>query len=436
MGNRELVMELLSFVDLFFILEAPAKRNEEKEECESAGFELFSFCKGSGVEVFVKRDIVGLVSLVRHNEWSTVVRYNTAKGEEKLFGGVYLRPGEKKEEAMEKLESLNDCDIIAGDLNARHPRWGSKGGDNHKNTYGYAVNDYANNHGYRIDAPEIPTFRDISVIDICLKKGTERLTWTDKTALEHEGIIARLDMEIPWNYIEPQIAWKKVDWKEMEHRLGEICKERGGWDDITALVNEQPRKRRFRGKDEWYKEEIAQLAADTKFLRRGGRKEEWSLARNVLRNRLIQGRYDNLKNKLSKAKYPEIFHMVKDLEGRRSVPPIKDKDGQPRYKHEEISDIIAKQIESDEPREWSNVEVNITVDAQELRKGLDRSLGNTAGGYDVISYPVLRFWFKQQEKHMVDTMNHLIRYGEPMWHKARTVLIQKAGKDDYQMAKS
>ena len=59
LGNRELVMELLSFVDLFFILEAPAKRNEEKEECERAGFELFSICKGSGVEVFVKTDIVG-----------------------------------------------------------------------------------------------------------------------------------------------------------------------------------------------------------------------------------------------------------------------------------------------------------------------------------------------------------------------------------------
>jgi len=128
LGNRELGMELLSFVDLFFILKAPAKRNDEKEECERAGFELLSFCKGSGVEVLVKTDIVGLVSLVRHNELSTVVRYNNAKGEEKLFGGVYLRPGKKKEEAMEKLDSLNDCDIIVGDLNARHPRWGSGGG--------------------------------------------------------------------------------------------------------------------------------------------------------------------------------------------------------------------------------------------------------------------------------------------------------------------
>jgi len=235
----------------------------------------------------------------------------------------------------------------------------------------------------------VPTFRDISVIDICLKKGNERSTWTDKAALEHQGIITRLDMEIPRNNIEPQIAWKKVDWREMENQLKTISDNGGGWDDITELVDRQPRKRRFRGKDEWYNEEIARMAADTKFLRRSGRKEEWSLARKVLRNRLIQGKYDNLKNKLSQAKDPEIFRMIKSLEGRRSIPPIKDRDGQIKYCHEDISDIIAEQIESDKPREWSNIEVDITVNALELKKGLDRSPGNTAGGYDGIRYPFL-----------------------------------------------
>ena len=180
------------------------------------GFELFSFCKGSGVEVLVKMDIVGLVSLVRHNEWSTVVRYNNGKWEEKLFGGVYVRPGEKKEEVMEKLESWNECDMIAGDLNARQPVWVSGGGDNHKNTYGYAVNDYDNNHGYLIDIPNMPRFRDITVIDICLKKGNEESRWTDKAPLENQGIITRMDMNIPRNYKEPKIAWKKVDWKEVD----------------------------------------------------------------------------------------------------------------------------------------------------------------------------------------------------------------------------
>jgi len=64
------------------------------------------------------------------------VRYRTNKGEDKLFGGVYLTPGGRKEEAMDKLNSMDDCDTIAGDLNARHPRWGAMGGDNNTNTYG------------------------------------------------------------------------------------------------------------------------------------------------------------------------------------------------------------------------------------------------------------------------------------------------------------
>ena len=126
-----------------------------------------------------------------------MVRYSTADGGTSLFGGVYLRPGERKGEATEKLESLNDCDIIADDLNTRHPEWGAKSGDNHKNTYGYAVYDYAKDHGYQIDAPETPTFRDISVIDICMKKSGEKSTWTDKVALEHQGIIMRLNMSVP-----------------------------------------------------------------------------------------------------------------------------------------------------------------------------------------------------------------------------------------------
>jgi len=122
--------------------------------------------------------------------------------------------------------------------------------------------------------------------------------------------------------------------------------------------------------------------------------------------------------------------------GRTKIDPlIKDIDGQPRYTHDEIRDIIAKQIESDKPKEWSNIEVDKTVDIQELRDGLNTLPANTAGGYDGISYPFLRFWMKHQEQHMVETTNHLIRFGERKWHEARTVLIQKAGKDDYHMAK-
>jgi len=109
----------------------------------------------------------------------------------------------------------------------------------------------------------------------------------------------------------------------MEREMEEICNKGGNWDDNTEVVEKQPRKTRFRGKDEWYKEELAQMAADTRFLRRSKKREEWSLARKVLRNRLIQGRYENLKIKQNKAKDPEIFRMIKNLEGRKSIPPIR-----------------------------------------------------------------------------------------------------------------
>jgi len=36
---------------------------------------------------------------------------------------------------------------------------------------------------------------------------------------------------------------------------------------------------------------------------------------------------------------------------------------------------------------------------------------------------------------MVETTNHLIKYGNQEWHEAITVLIEEAGKDDYPIVK-
>jgi len=141
LGNLELLTDKLSFVDIFFVLEPPAYRNEEKQECEKAGFELFSLCKRSRIEVFVKRDIVGLVSFVKLDMWSVVIGYETEGGEKKMFGGIYLSPGEKKKDTIDKLNTMNKCDIFAGELNARNIRWGSNGVDEQTNTDGYAVNE-------------------------------------------------------------------------------------------------------------------------------------------------------------------------------------------------------------------------------------------------------------------------------------------------------
>jgi len=76
----------------FFILEPSVKRSGRFVEHERDEFELFSFVKESGVEVFVRTGIVGLMSMVRHDEISAIMEFVDGRGCRREFGGVYLSP--------------------------------------------------------------------------------------------------------------------------------------------------------------------------------------------------------------------------------------------------------------------------------------------------------------------------------------------------------
>src|SRR5437879_33951 len=91
-GNRTVGMEMFSFVDVFFIVDPTIGVGRSFISGEGNGFDLFSFCKGSGVEVFVRREVVGLFSLVWHDDFMVVLEYRNERGERKRLGGVYLRP--------------------------------------------------------------------------------------------------------------------------------------------------------------------------------------------------------------------------------------------------------------------------------------------------------------------------------------------------------
>ena len=55
--------------------------------------ELISFVKGSGVEVYVKRDWLGLVTVEQQNEWNVVLSYKeVGKKDRTRMVGVYLKP--------------------------------------------------------------------------------------------------------------------------------------------------------------------------------------------------------------------------------------------------------------------------------------------------------------------------------------------------------
>lgn len=95
-------------------------------EHEREEFKLFSFVKGSGVEVFVRMGIVGLMSMVRHDEISAVMEFMDGGGCRREFGGEYLSPEKGMGVAVEWLERLKSCNVLVGDFNVRHRVWGEK----------------------------------------------------------------------------------------------------------------------------------------------------------------------------------------------------------------------------------------------------------------------------------------------------------------------
>jgi len=169
-GNRNMVIDVLFFVDIFVFVDGPVRRDGEFVEYENEKYELISFVKGSGVEVFVKKGLVGWVEVEEHDEWMVIL-----KGKEKdhvgmirsvRIGGTYIRPDRGVAEINLGMGKLERCDIIMGDFNARNQRWGTMSGDTTINEYGRRLSKWMDNNDFEVVQHNKVTFRTISTIDL------------------------------------------------------------------------------------------------------------------------------------------------------------------------------------------------------------------------------------------------------------------------------
>ena len=433
-GNRDMVFDVFSFVDIIFILDSPYDRGRGYVQAESGDFELFSFVEGSGIEVYVRSGITGWVEVVKHGEAYVVIEVEAQGGEKQRIGGVYFRPERGVASVERMVEGLEACDMITGDFNARHEVWGKRAGDNRRNPYGPFINRWTTRYGFIPMIHESPTFRSSSVIDLTFTKGKEtRVMLKDELGLEHCAQVIRLNIWPPENVPQARIAWKQVDWKKMEKDLEGVNQ----WEDIRLIMKELPRSKGKGGKCKWWTEQLEAMSKDVKNLRRSGNKESWKLARRVFRATLIQKRYDSIKENLSKIKDADMFKHIRDLETKRTLPPMDDGEGNIVHEFHGICDLIAQQLDPVEKREERVVE-NIEIEASmdELKEGLETSPRNTASGVDQVSYPMLRFWFRKDPENMLRIANDMLRSDEEEWHTAETVLIPKGDKERYNVVKS
>lgn len=122
-GNRAVVMDVFSFVDVIFIIDPPLGVDGCVVPHESGcGKDLFSFVAGSGVEIFVRSALVGLFDVCEHSVDGASIGL-VCGGERIVMRGVYVRPGRTRSDWDGFAEKLAKCDMIFGDFNARHRDW-------------------------------------------------------------------------------------------------------------------------------------------------------------------------------------------------------------------------------------------------------------------------------------------------------------------------
>ena len=440
-GNRNMVLDDLRFVDVFFILDCPTNDRGEYVDHENHEYELVSSVENGDVEVYIRTSMIGWFAIESHKKESVIIRYEEeGTGKVKRIGAVYIRPLREATEMEKRIEELTVCDLIIGDLNARNPIWGREANDEGTNAYGRKLQQWIDKENRVVARNKEKTFRQTSVLDITIyKKGEETpiRQLTDKCGLEHIGQLVRLKVEVPKNLKKKNVAWKKVDWKVMEEDLKKlkIGKEEG-WESLKEKMEKLPKSKERKGESSWWTDEIERMAKDVGKMRREG-KEGWKIARKVFRNTIITKRYEKMKEDLGNMKDPLIFRAIKQLEGRRAIPPITKNDGNKIFEHEEISDLIAQQLNpiekiSDDIEE--NCEVDITED--EIDYGIKTSPSNTATGIDGISYPMIRFWRRKEREGCGRAIRIWATEGCEDWKRAEPVLIRKGDKERYDVVKS
>jgi len=375
----------------------------------------------------------------QHNEWNVVLSYKEVGKEDRTrMAGVYLKPNRSIVYLRKGMKDLENCDIIMGDLNARHPLWEGRAGDNGINQHRRMIRSWTEDNGFDALEHDHKTFRTVSVINLTLYKrnGTIlKVQLIDKMGLEHCGQVVRKCLEEPVGLMEKGIARRKVDWKDMEEKLKDLKEDgEGGWEGLKRIVEGLIKTKGGVRNNDWSNEELENMAKDMKKLRREG-SEDRKLVQKVFRNRLLQERYRKMKDQLAKTGEIEAFRMVKQLEGRRAIPPMQSPDGRTVFEFEKVSDMIVEQLEPGEEKERVEEEVKISAKMEDLKTALKDSPSNTAGGIDKMSYLLLRFWLRKDGDRMLALVNEWIKRDCWDWHRAERVLIKKGDKSRYDVVK-
>jgi len=165
-GNRSLVCDVFSYVDVIFIVDLPSTPAGRYIDGDIGDFVLMCDVDKCNVHAYIRRSLVSMFDVVWSDKIGLVLGMMSG-GVKRHIGGVYLRPDMGSSAVEAALLPYTDCHIIVGDMNARHLRWGHMA-DGGNNNQGNAVNRVLADMDFMV--PSIATHDGISVIDLCTFK--------------------------------------------------------------------------------------------------------------------------------------------------------------------------------------------------------------------------------------------------------------------------
>jgi len=397
--NHLLVMDVFSFVDLLFIVDPPCKVDGSGVVHEHVDFVLFCFVQASGVKVFVRSSLSGLFLVDIHDMVTCVIMYDVG-GVRRRIGGVYISPDKRKLEWAAHEATWVDCDFLIGDFNAKHDSW------NHDSRTGrkYAISDcrglwltrFCDQKGLRVHPPTGCPFRNISTIDLFIRRSDARVSYDGKAGLEHVAVIARLEVDEPTDMVRRRPAWSKIPASDCDDILEHV--DSGGDEEMSSWlrtgVDALPRSGWNVGRCLFWNPDLQRIRFDLNRMRRIQRRlpvtsDDYNLVRRVYRAMLLRSRQEFIRMTIEKAGDPAISRLARQLESRRTLPSMRDDENRLICRHPDISDLIAAQLRPGDGQVWHPSVVEMDP-ACELDSPLKRSPTNTGPGLDDIAYPFIR----------------------------------------------
>jgi len=440
-GNRSVVCDVFSFVDIIFVIDPPL---DVHGCCVDGDVGDFVFVSGGSdcgdVHVYIRRSLVGLCEVAWADRRGMILEL-VADGEVRRIGGIYLRPSMAVKDIEDSLVPYTGCHILAGDMNARHDRWGYVADVGGHNTQGVTVNRVLGDMDFMV--PSVATHAGISVIDLCaFRRPPHKYRLSNRGGLPHAAQVVKIAVDTEM-LPAAKPNYKKARWDLVASRLEAIDENCDDiWLQARQIVDEIPRKNHGRGRCGWWSDDLERMRADTRRLRRicrtdHGRRQDYQLAMKVYRAMMIQSRYDDIRIRLSKASDPDIFKYVHAVDTTRTLPAMDNGNGVFDKSHEGISDLIAAQLEPVDGIPWippTDCDIWDSVEGH-YDEALRTSPGNTATSFDDMSYPFVRFWSRKAKGSLMGCVKQAIRFGCEDWHQGEVILIRKANKPRYDVVK-